>query len=179
MDSALLSQIQKGKGLRKAQTNDRSQAQGVGAVLDGSTPKPAAPRAPPVPGGGGGGGASSAADDSPAAGGGGPPQLAGIFAGLPRLPLAPRPLHPPLLRVLLPHRRVVLPLRHLARRPLLPLVLRQLLLLAPHQPHLLRPLPPPRRALLPPPHLARRPPRRRQAAARRLPPRLRLPHLHP
>lgn len=46
MDSALLSQIQKGKGLRKTQTNDRSQAQGVGA----STP-PAAARfsLPPTP----------------------------------------------------------------------------------------------------------------------------------
>ncbi|GAA5838923.1 hypothetical protein JCM9279_003901 [Rhodotorula babjevae] len=76
MDSSLLAQIQKGKGLKKAVTVDKSKPVGAGAVLDesGGAPSrgaPAVPRAPPVPGG------ASAAEDS-----GAPPQLAGIFAGV-------------------------------------------------------------------------------------------------
>lgn len=74
----LLKQIQAGKGLKKAQTNDRSKplidAKASGGGGGGAV------RA----GGGGGGGASSAG--SAMAGGAGPPQLAGLFAGgMPKL----------------------------------------------------------------------------------------------
>ncbi|BGP49829.1 hypothetical protein JCM10450v2_005734 [Rhodotorula kratochvilovae] len=81
MQSALLEQIQKGKGLKKTVTVDRSAPAIAGAVRDGPAPPrggaPAVPRAPPVPGVGGTG--ESAA---PAAHDDGPPQLAGIFAGV-------------------------------------------------------------------------------------------------
>ncbi|GEM10073.1 hypothetical protein Rt10032_c10g4090 [Rhodotorula toruloides] len=73
MDGALLQQIQKGKGLRKTQTNDRSAAAGVGRILDESAPKS---RAPPVPR------ASARAGGGDDDGAQKPPQLAGIFAGV-------------------------------------------------------------------------------------------------
>lgn len=65
--SELLQQIQAGKNLKKARTNDRS-APAVEAKKGGG-------------GGGGGGGGPPAA-----IGGGGPPQLGGLFAGgIPKL----------------------------------------------------------------------------------------------
>lgn len=73
MSSALLQEIQAGKRLKKAQTNDRS------------TPIVEAPK-----GGGGGGGGHAPPSSSGIGGGGGigagPPQLAGLFAGgMPKL----------------------------------------------------------------------------------------------
>lgn len=74
--SELLKQIQAGKRLKKAETNDRS-----GPIIDS---KPS--------GGGGGIGAAAAARAGgasvapPSIGAGGPPQLGGLFAGgIPRL----------------------------------------------------------------------------------------------
>jgi WAS/WASL-interacting protein len=70
--SALLEQIQAGRRLKKAETNDRS-----APAID--TTKASA---------GGGGGAPRVASSStpPAPNGGGPPQLGGLFAGgMPKL----------------------------------------------------------------------------------------------
>ncbi|GAA6054308.1 hypothetical protein NBRC10513_006451 [Rhodotorula toruloides] len=74
MDGALLQQIQKGKGLKKTQTNDRSAAAGVGRIIDESAPKRTG--APPVPRASAPS-APSGEDDAPK-----PQQLAGIFAGV-------------------------------------------------------------------------------------------------
>ena len=78
MDSALLQQIQSGKKLKEAVTNDRS-----GPALDG---KSGGGRG--GGGGGGGGGLSSGGGGAPSAPpiGGGPPQLGALFAGgMPKL----------------------------------------------------------------------------------------------
>jgi hypothetical protein len=78
--SALLAQIQAGKSLKKAVTNDRSAPQIEGGGKSGGGG-----------GRGGGGGLSNGISKSgpPAAaggGGGGPPQLGGLFAGgMPKL----------------------------------------------------------------------------------------------
>lgn len=74
--SELLKQIQAGKSLKKAVTNDRS-----GPQLDGGK------KGPSVGGGGGGGGGFSAPSlPSSASAGPGPPQLGGLFAGgIPKL----------------------------------------------------------------------------------------------
>jgi len=67
--SELLKQIQAGRKLKKAETNDRSSP-----IVD--TPK----------GSGGSGGAGGSSLNSPLVLGGGPPQLAGLFAGgMPKL----------------------------------------------------------------------------------------------
>lgn len=69
--SELLKQIQAGKKLKKAETNDRS------------APLVDAPKSSASGGSSGAGGPSSSA---PSASGGGPPQLAGLFAGgMPKL----------------------------------------------------------------------------------------------
>jgi len=72
--SELLKQIQAGKGLKKAQTNDRS----APLVED---KKGGRGGGGPISGGGGGGGGPPIG-----IGGGGPPQLGGLFAGgMPKL----------------------------------------------------------------------------------------------
>ncbi|KAF8238716.1 hypothetical protein L208DRAFT_1354421 [Tricholoma matsutake] len=70
MSSELLKQIQGGKKLKKAETNDRS-----APIIDNANHKPST--------GGNPASSISAAGRSPA---GGPPQLAGLFAGgMPKL----------------------------------------------------------------------------------------------
>lgn len=89
MDGALLQQIQKGKGLKKTQTVDKSGPVGAGVVRDGSAPAASASRPPKPPADDDGdGGAGSARP-----GAGGAPQLAGIFAGvgMPTLKVSPPP----------------------------------------------------------------------------------------
>lgn len=96
---ALLSDISKGRTLRKAVTNDRS-APVVGKVSGGSGPMPigGAPPvpgmakppggfgAPPVPGGNRARSDSNQGNDSAVSGMEQPPQLGGIFAGgMPKL----------------------------------------------------------------------------------------------
>ena len=74
--SELLKQIQAGKRLKKAQTNDRS-----APAVDGK--KGGGGGGPTLGGGGGGGGGGG---PPVAIGGGGPPQLGGLFAGgIPKL----------------------------------------------------------------------------------------------
>ncbi|KAG6816153.1 hypothetical protein H0H87_008287, partial [Tephrocybe sp. NHM501043] len=71
MSSELLKQIQAGKKLKKAETNDRS----APALDTGKSVGGGGARAPAVSSGGGGPGL-----------GGGPPQLGGLFAGgMPKL----------------------------------------------------------------------------------------------
>jgi len=71
--SELLAQIQQGKRLKKAQTNDRSTPAVSTAKIGGGV-------------GRGGGGSGGGGGMPPIGGGGGPPQLAGILAGgIPKL----------------------------------------------------------------------------------------------
>ena len=81
-NSALLAQIQQGKRLKKAETNDRS-----APAIDGASKKPSS--------GGGGGGVNRGGGGAPSApvpGAGGAPQLGALFAGgIPKLKPAGQP----------------------------------------------------------------------------------------
>lgn len=80
MDSALLQQIQKGKGLKHVQTVDKTVVHGAGVVKDGSAPAASAPKPPTRPSAGHHDDDDDGASARPGAGGA--PQLAGIFAGV-------------------------------------------------------------------------------------------------
>ncbi|KAI9313512.1 hypothetical protein BX666DRAFT_1977231 [Dichotomocladium elegans] len=92
MDSSLLKDIQNGKKLRKAVTNDRSAPQ-IGNVKSSGPSSSGSMARPPIPGlgkasSGIAGSAASVASSSMGGtgGGGGPPQLGGLFAnGMPTL----------------------------------------------------------------------------------------------